>query len=133
MSLICTLHVNLYIFTNKGQIMTTTNDRPDLSSEGAPAIDKTITRKCQTEINVRSQDPHGARIQDLLVVGRNDFDFDYSSEFRRVMSEYSGRGAVFREELQSFRRTDPAILEDRQPVKIQCEDAASVIVNCSEL
>jgi hypothetical protein len=41
--------------------------------------------------------------------------------------------AVFREELQSCRRTDPAILEDRQPVKIQCEDSASVIVNCSEL
>jgi hypothetical protein len=35
-------NVNLYIFTNKGRIMTTTNDRPDLSSEGAPAIDKTI-------------------------------------------------------------------------------------------
>jgi hypothetical protein len=27
---------------------------------------------------------------------------------------------------------DPAILEDRQPVKTQCEDSASVIVNCSE-
>jgi hypothetical protein len=50
-----------------------------------------------------------------------------------VTSEYSGRAAVFREELQSYRRTDPAILEDRQPVKIQCEDSASVIVNCSEL
>jgi hypothetical protein len=24
------------------------------------------TRKCQTEINIRSRDPHGARIQDLL-------------------------------------------------------------------
>jgi hypothetical protein len=44
-----------------------------------------------------------------------------------------GRAAVFREELQSCRRTDPAILEDRQPVKIQCENSASVIVNCSEL
>jgi hypothetical protein len=32
----------MYIFTNKGRIMTTTNDRPDLSSERAPAIDKTI-------------------------------------------------------------------------------------------
>jgi hypothetical protein len=42
MSLTCTLHVNLYIFTNKGWIMTTINDRPDLSSEGVPAIDKTI-------------------------------------------------------------------------------------------
>jgi hypothetical protein len=49
-----------------------------------------------------------------------------------VTSEYSGRAAVFREELQSCRRTDPAIFEDRQPVKIQCEDSASVIVNCSE-
>jgi hypothetical protein len=56
-----------------------------------------------------------------------------SSQFG-VTSEYSGRAAVFREELQSCRRTDPAILEDRQPVKkIQCEDSASVIVNCSEL
>jgi hypothetical protein len=50
-----------------------------------------------------------------------------------VTSEYSGRAAVSREELQSWKRTDPAILEDRQPVKIQCEDSASVIVNCSEL
>jgi hypothetical protein len=33
---------------------------------------------------------------------------------------------------KSCRRTDPAILEDRQPVKIQCEDSASVIANCSE-
>jgi hypothetical protein len=39
----------------------------------------------------------------------------------------------FREELQSCRRTDPAILENRKPVKIQCEDSASVIVNCKEL
>jgi hypothetical protein len=46
---------------------------------------------------------------------------------------YSGRAEVFREELQSCRRTDPAILEDRHRVKIQCEDSASVIVNCSEL
>jgi hypothetical protein len=51
----------------------------------------------------------------------------------RVTSQYSGRAAVFREELQTFRRTVPAILEDRQPVKIQCEDSASVIVYCSEL
>jgi hypothetical protein len=50
-----------------------------------------------------------------------------------VMSEYSGRAAVFREELQSCRRTDPAILEERQPVKVQCEDSASVVVNCKEL
>jgi hypothetical protein len=50
-----------------------------------------------------------------------------------VTSEYSGRAAVFREESQSCRRTDPAILEDRQPVKIKCEDSASVIVNCKEL
>jgi hypothetical protein len=42
MSLTCTLHVILSIFTNKGWIMTTTNDRPDLSSEEAPAIYKTI-------------------------------------------------------------------------------------------
>jgi hypothetical protein len=34
---------------------------------------------------------------------------------------------------KSCRRTDPAILEDRQRVKIQCEDSASVVVNCSEL
>jgi hypothetical protein len=42
MPLTCTLHVSLYIFTNKGRITTTTNDRPDLPSEGAPAIDKTV-------------------------------------------------------------------------------------------
>jgi hypothetical protein len=34
---------------------------------------------------------------------------------------------------KSCRGTDPAILEDRQPVKIQCEDSASVVVNCKEL
>jgi hypothetical protein len=50
-----------------------------------------------------------------------------------VTSKYSGWAAVFREELQSCRRTDPAILEDSKPVKIQCEDLASVIVSCSEL
>jgi hypothetical protein len=50
----------------------------------------------------------------------------------RVTSEYSGRAAVFREQLQSCRRTDPAILEERQRVKIQCEDSESVILNCSE-
>jgi hypothetical protein len=59
--------------------------------------------------------------------------YEYSSELRTVTSEYSGRAAVFREELQSFRRTDPTILEDRKPVKIQCEDSASVVVNCKEL
>jgi hypothetical protein len=42
-----------------------------------------------------------------------------------VTSEYSGRAAVFREELQNCRRTDPTILEERQRVKIQCEDSAS--------
>jgi hypothetical protein len=36
------IHVNLYIFTNNEWTMTMTNDRPDLSSEGAPIIDKTI-------------------------------------------------------------------------------------------
>jgi hypothetical protein len=50
-----------------------------------------------------------------------------------VTSEYSGRAAVFREEFESCSRTDPAILEDRKPVKIQCEDSASVTVNCKEL
>jgi hypothetical protein len=39
-----------------------------------------------------------------------------------VTSQYSGRAAVFREELQSCRRMDPAIMEDRKLVKIQCED-----------
>jgi hypothetical protein len=34
---------------------------------------------------------------------------------------------------KSCRRTDPAILEEREPMKIQCEDSASVIVNCKEL
>jgi hypothetical protein len=59
--------------------------------------------------------------------------YEYSSELRTVTSQYSGRAAVLREELQSCRRTDPAILEDRQPVKIECEDSASVVVNCKEL
>jgi hypothetical protein len=45
MSLTCALHVNLYIFTNNIRIMTTTNDRPDLSSEGAPDIGKTVNVK----------------------------------------------------------------------------------------
>jgi hypothetical protein len=45
MSLSCALHVNLYIFTNNGLIMTMTNDRPDLPSEGAPNIDKTVNVK----------------------------------------------------------------------------------------
>jgi hypothetical protein len=42
MSITRALHVNLYIFTDNGQTMTTANDRPDLSSEGAPDIDKTV-------------------------------------------------------------------------------------------
>jgi hypothetical protein len=42
-----------------------------------------------------------------------------------VTSEYLGRAAVFREELQSCRQTDLAILEERQRLKIQCEDSAS--------
>jgi hypothetical protein len=50
-----------------------------------------------------------------------------------VTSEYSGRAAVFREELQSCRRTDPAILEDGKPVKIQCEDSTRVVVNCKSV
>jgi hypothetical protein len=45
MSLTCTLHVNLYIFTNNERIVTTTNDRPDLSSEGAHDIGKTVNVK----------------------------------------------------------------------------------------
>jgi hypothetical protein len=45
MSLTCALHVNLYIFTNNGRIMATTNDRPDLSTEGAPDIGKTVNFK----------------------------------------------------------------------------------------
>jgi hypothetical protein len=44
-SLTCALHVNLCIFTNNGPIMTTTNERPDLSSEGAPDIGKTVNVK----------------------------------------------------------------------------------------
>jgi hypothetical protein len=40
-------HVNLYIrvFTNNERIMTKTNDRPDLSSEGAHDIGKTVSVK----------------------------------------------------------------------------------------
>jgi hypothetical protein len=45
MSVTCALHVNLYIFTNKGRITTTTNDTPDLASEGAPDIGKTVNVK----------------------------------------------------------------------------------------
>jgi hypothetical protein len=41
MSLTCALHLNLYILPDNGRTMTKTNDRPDLSSEGAPDIDKT--------------------------------------------------------------------------------------------
>jgi hypothetical protein len=44
MSLTWALHVSLYIFTNNGQIMTT-NDRPDLSSKGAPDIRKPVNVK----------------------------------------------------------------------------------------
>jgi hypothetical protein len=35
-------YVNLYIFTNNGQTMTKTNDRPDPSLEWAPDINKTV-------------------------------------------------------------------------------------------
>jgi hypothetical protein len=45
MSLTCALHVNLYIFTNNRRIMTTTNDRPDLLSEGVPDNSKTVNVK----------------------------------------------------------------------------------------
>jgi hypothetical protein len=45
MSLTCALHVNLYVFTDNGPIMTNTDDRPDLSSEGAPDIGKTVNVK----------------------------------------------------------------------------------------
>jgi hypothetical protein len=43
MSLTCALHVNIYIyiFTNNRRTKTMTNDRPDLTSEGTPDIDKT--------------------------------------------------------------------------------------------
>jgi hypothetical protein len=70
----CTLHVNLYIFTNNGRTMTMTNDRPDRSSEGAHAIDKTIL------VNVnRNKYPvmrptwalKPGLLTDRLVVGRN--------------------------------------------------------------
>jgi hypothetical protein len=44
------------------------NDRPDLSSEGAPDIDKTIT---VTVINIWSRAPDGARHQDGLTIGHN--------------------------------------------------------------
>jgi hypothetical protein len=74
----------------------------------------------------------GSNRTDRLVVGRNvtltltcwRVSWQLSRELR-VTSEYSGRAAVFREELQSCRRTDPVILEERQRVKIQCEDSAS--------
>jgi LmbE family N-acetylglucosaminyl deacetylase len=38
----------MYIFTNNGWIMTTTNDRPDLSPEGAPDIGKTVNVKLKS-------------------------------------------------------------------------------------
>jgi hypothetical protein len=43
MSLTSLLHVVLYIFTDNGRTVTNTDARPDLSSEGAPDIDKTVT------------------------------------------------------------------------------------------
>jgi hypothetical protein len=73
MPLTCTLHVNLYIFTNNGRTMTMTNDRPDLSSEGAPDIDKTIL----VNVNRNKYPVVGPTwalkpgLTDRLVVGRN--------------------------------------------------------------
>jgi hypothetical protein len=58
-----------YSWTEAVQV-TNTDDRPDLSSEGAPYID--IKTKCQTEINIRSWDPDGHRHQDGLTDWSSD-------------------------------------------------------------
>jgi hypothetical protein len=60
------LHVNLYVFTNNGRTMTMTNDRPDLSSEGAPVIDKTIP----VNVNRNRYQALKPGLTDRLVVGR---------------------------------------------------------------
>jgi hypothetical protein len=55
MPLTCGLHVNLYIFTNNGRIMIMTNDRPDLTSEGAPDIGKTVSAKSKLMSGLETQ------------------------------------------------------------------------------
>jgi hypothetical protein len=55
-----------------------------------------------------------------------------------VRAELPGRESTVKwqsspESCRVARRTDTAVLEDRQLVKTKCEDSASVIVNCSEL
>jgi hypothetical protein len=55
---------NLLNYTKAAQV-TKTNDRPDLSSEGAPDIEKRISNS-QIVINVWSWAPDGARHQDRL-------------------------------------------------------------------
>jgi hypothetical protein len=49
--------------------MTTTNDRPDLSSEGAPVIDKTIL------VNVKQKLISGHETQ-MGLESKRDFDFE---------------------------------------------------------
>jgi hypothetical protein len=51
-------------YWNEAVQVTNTDDRPNLSSERAPDIDK--NSKCQTEINILSWDPDGPRNQDGL-------------------------------------------------------------------
>jgi hypothetical protein len=91
--LTCTLHVNLCIFTNNGGTMT--NDKPDLSSEGAPVIDKTVL------VNVnRNKYPVVSPswtlkpgLTDRLVVGCKvtltfDFDFDVTTDDQSVSKSW---------------------------------------------
>jgi hypothetical protein len=52
--------------------MTTTNDRPDLSSEGAPAIDKTMLVKVKPKLISGHETHMGFESRTyLLIVGRN--------------------------------------------------------------
>jgi hypothetical protein len=61
---------------------------------------------------------------------------DSSSWLSELRGQFQLRVSIWAEQQsseKSCRRTDPAMLGDRQRVKIQCEDLASVIVNCREL
>jgi hypothetical protein len=72
MSLTCALHVDLYIFTNNGRIMTMTNERPDLASEGTPDIDKTANVNRNEYPVVRPKWALKPGLTDRLIVGRNE-------------------------------------------------------------
>jgi hypothetical protein len=74
----------MYIFTNYGRNLTMTNDRPDLSSEGAPVIDKTIlvsVNRNKYQV-VRPSWALKPGLTDRLVVGRKVTLTLTSSELR---------------------------------------------------